>query len=795
MDTPVFAGSQANNTAANTSSTTGSGRTQTPHSENQSRGRSTKHASRGHKDSSRGRSSKGTSQARLSAAANRSAVNAAIVSKNGAEAEADDEEDVCFICAEPVELYAVGACNHRTCFRCNLRLRSLFKSKACPYCKTEMESVIYTGNPVATYDELSLGPLPYSDKSLNIEYDSKEAYDKSMYMLHFNCPHESCQHVDSDGWKGLKDHVRDSHSLQFCELCLKNKMSFSHEHRLFTKAQLRTHYSRGDGTGFTGHPQCDFCRASFYDNDQLFDHCRHKHEQCFICVRNGTGRHVYFADYQSLEKHFNSDHFPCRHAFCHEKKFVVFENSIDLQGHELEAHGSSFVGQRARREAKQVNLNFQYSSNRGSANSSANASGSRARSSDGNQRPSTMMVNGPDAAGVSIAGRRRPDGFGRVSSAASRREMPAREAHFADVSTPTHSSPEPTPKSLWPTLGPESRSQPQPSSDASASSSRVREKAPLNFGRLSDAQPAKAEVATQPAADEEILASHQELLQRVSAYLSHREQPVTRFRQLTTQFKNGESPAVDYVENCWLLFLTVPGKNAKVMIKNTIKAVAELLPETELKADLLKALSEHRIRQQQFPALTPLVGPTEMANSIPESSTRVLVIKKAPASTRTSGWYSASPAPSVAQTARAGKQEGSSQLDYSKRSASSSSLSINAFPSLGSSSSASAITSLTSQLRISNRVASAGSSGHSASAGGAAHAGSSATPASRTAAPEFPDLPPATAIRPAIVPIDRNASSAWDGSGIRTSDGSSKATRGSKQSRNSKGKQVLFRAG
>ncbi|KAJ2793183.1 hypothetical protein H4S07_007132, partial [Coemansia furcata] len=86
----------------------------------------------------------------------------------------------------------------------------------------------------------------------------------------------------------------------------------------------------------------------------------------------------------------------------------------------------------------------------------------------------------------------------------------------------------------------------------------------------------------------------------------HREQPVARFRQLTTQFKNGGASAEEYVQNCWLLFLTVPGKNAKVMIQNTIKSVAELLPEAGLKSGLLKALNEHRIRQQQFPALTPL---------------------------------------------------------------------------------------------------------------------------------------------------------------------------------------------
>ncbi|KAJ2797886.1 hypothetical protein H4S07_005832, partial [Coemansia furcata] len=403
MDAPVFAVDQTASMTTNARTTTAAGpnRNQGQASKGANRGRSTKQISKSRKDASRGRNS------------NSSGVNRGDTRTSGATdtgKEEEEEEDVCFICADPVEFYAVGACNHRTCFRCNMRLRALFKSKACPYCKSEMESVVYTRNPEATHDELSKDTLPFSDESLNIKFDCEEAYVKSMYILQFNCPHDKCQYVDGGGWKGLKAHVGNDHTLQFCDLCVKNKMSFSHEHRLYTKAQLRAHYSRGDGTGFTGHPQCDFCRIAFYDNDQLFDHCRQKHEQCFICVRNGTGRHVYFADYPALEKHFNNDHVPCRHAFCLEKKFVVFENDIDLQSHELEVHGSSIVGQRARREAKQVSINLQYATNRGAVTNSDAASGSRSsagssrnRPGDTSQRPSTMTVNGPDAAGVSIA--------------------------------------------------------------------------------------------------------------------------------------------------------------------------------------------------------------------------------------------------------------------------------------------------------------------------------------------------------------------------------------------------------
>lgn len=52
------------------------------------------------------------------------------------EALVDDvEAEVCFICASPVVHNSVGPCNHRTCHICALRLRALYKNKACAHCR------------------------------------------------------------------------------------------------------------------------------------------------------------------------------------------------------------------------------------------------------------------------------------------------------------------------------------------------------------------------------------------------------------------------------------------------------------------------------------------------------------------------------------------------------------------------------------------------------------------------------------------------------------------------------------
>ncbi|KAJ2724956.1 hypothetical protein GGI07_001618 [Coemansia sp. Benny D115] len=762
--------------------------------------------------------------------------------------DADDAEDVpvCFICADTIKFYAIGECDHRTCSLCNLRLRALFKSKACPYCKTELESIIYTQDSESIYEELAKTSLPFADKSLGIKFDSKEAYDSTMHTLQFNCPHTRCRYVADEGWGDLKGHVRNTHSLQFCDLCLKHKMSFTNEHRLYTKSQLRNHYAKGDSAGFVGHPMCRFCNISFYDNDQLFEHCRQKHEQCFICVRNGTGRHVYFANYNTLEEHFNKTHHPCKHSLCLEKKFVVFENEIDLQSHELEEHGSSIVGQKARREAKHINVNFQYSSARGGEGTSRGGSSgsgpssrggpggsrrsntasadesnrSRPRPSAEEQPPATMTVNGPDDTGVSIAGRQRPSGFGRVTESNNPRQRQQQQQQqqqqpdpssysYMAASTPDASSSEadlePESLTIWPTL----------QADTAQSSSSARDRAPAAFGRLSETPNQTRDAAS---ISEETINMHQELLQRVSTYLSHRDQPVSRFRELTKQFKNSEVSAQDYVQNCWLLFLTVPGKNAKEMIQRTIKTVASLLPDKKQSDALLLTLAEHRIKQQQFPALTPLTGSsTRAGSSAGGSSARVLVIKetsskgkgKAVAAPR-SGWNK--PVVSSASSSRASSprlRNDNATAVVAKPSYSSSTLSHAGFPSLGAANSSStSVSSLAS--RFTGLSATAPSSAHNSystkftqtsSSTGGASAYSSAGGLSKPKAvsnDNFPDLPPATVPKRKVVPLNPNATSAWEGPSISPTASQSLQNPGNRRpqrSNNGKGKQVLFHVG
>jgi E3 ubiquitin-protein ligase ZNF598 len=58
-------------------------------------------------------------------------------SSNGTENAVDDtiEGDVCFICASTIEHTSIAPCNHQTCHICSLRLRALYKTRACAHCR------------------------------------------------------------------------------------------------------------------------------------------------------------------------------------------------------------------------------------------------------------------------------------------------------------------------------------------------------------------------------------------------------------------------------------------------------------------------------------------------------------------------------------------------------------------------------------------------------------------------------------------------------------------------------------
>ena len=174
------------------------------------------------------------------------------------------------------------------------------------------------------------------------------------------------------GMQALNTHLRTEHNLTMCNLCYMARRDFVSQLPRFTPTQLKTHQTHGDGTGsgFAGHPLCEFCRPRrFYDLTRLHEHLNKEHYKCHICDKQGRPNQ-FFKNYQSLARHFDREHFLCPHPMCLSARFVVFENEIALRAHERNTHGAAGTGAGG---SSKINLEF-------------NVRGSHRRGSDGNDQ-------------------------------------------------------------------------------------------------------------------------------------------------------------------------------------------------------------------------------------------------------------------------------------------------------------------------------------------------------------------------------------------------------------------------
>ncbi|CAM9276374.1 unnamed protein product, partial [Phaeothamnion confervicola] len=190
-------------------------------------------------------------------------------------AEAGEEDDnLCLVCANPLEHYSVGQCNHaQVCSLCTLRQRVLLKDRSCVICKTELERVIVAKREAEarTFDSFNLwndtaGPDSAFDAASGTIYVSCLGHFRDMAELSaMCCPIEGCDGTDrhteirgeggGDGSRApaLCKHMR-VHQRHICLLCLENRPQFVKEQQLFTSAALRKHE-----TELGGHPLCRFC--------------------------------------------------------------------------------------------------------------------------------------------------------------------------------------------------------------------------------------------------------------------------------------------------------------------------------------------------------------------------------------------------------------------------------------------------------------------------------------------------------------------------------------------------------
>ncbi|KAI0320714.1 hypothetical protein OF83DRAFT_1169070 [Amylostereum chailletii] len=358
--------------------------------------------------------------------------------------DAEDDDRVCWICAEQVKYFSVSECNHRTCHVCALRLRALYKKLDCTFCKEPQPTVIFTVSADTPFSSYSPDDIPYKDAKLSIHFETQEMMDDSLVLLRFNCPDTSCEYI-ATGWNDLKLHARGVHGKMMCDLCLRHKKVFSHEHALYPPHLLSIHLPSMPHRGSQKpvpkeqieggiHPMCDFDRECFFGDDELYAHMRERHEECFVCKRNEV-RDQHFKNYEALERHFNNEHYPCMNPICQTRKFVVFGSHLDLQAHMVEEHGAE-MSTRQQKDARRVNAGFEFQE----ANQGGRRRGGREREREREPPPGSGAGSSSeppgDAASRSINSRRNrfgahltvdddTSGSANPSPAPSRRQSPS----------------------------------------------------------------------------------------------------------------------------------------------------------------------------------------------------------------------------------------------------------------------------------------------------------------------------------------------------------------------------------
>jgi hypothetical protein len=448
-----------------------------------------------------------------------------------------------------------------------------------------------------------------------------------------------------------------------CDLCTRNKKVFTHEHELFTDKELDRHMKKGDDnpgaidqSGFKGHPLCGFCGERFYGDDELYNHCKLKHERCFICDRREGRQPLYFQNYDTLEAHFRKDHFMCGERECLEKKFIVFPSELDLKAHQLAEHGST-LSKDVRRDARVVDISsFDYRApyvqeRRGGGSQRENRAG-RGRGRD----PNTDALPASSAQPL----RRDEQAFQRQMAIQSAQSVSTR-TFGGQLTTPAPATRAPREP---PTVG-----APRPSSHVDHVTSQL------------GAIDLSSDVTPQEQARR---LRHSAVIERASSLVQNDQTKLTQFRNSISSFRANAISAAALIDSFFALFSDT-SSNA---LGSLVREVADLY-EDKVKAESLRtAWNDWRAINEDYPSLPGPSGmsgdalpvgwaqitastPSASTAAPPKSTSRVLKLKSSTAqssrssTSRNASWGTASassanpfpglPAPTSANRVGAGR--------------------------------------------------------------------------------------------------------------------------------------------
>ncbi|ESZ98246.1 hypothetical protein SBOR_1342 [Sclerotinia borealis F-4128] len=495
------------------------------------------------------------------------------------------EAEVCFICASDVEHNAVAPCNHRTCHICALRMRALYKTKDCVHCRAPSPFVIFTDNATKNYEDFSNEDISNTDPNIGIRYESNDIQEDTLLLLRYNCPDLTCD----TAYKELENHMRKGDD---------------------NPGAL-------DQTGFKGHPLCTFCGQRFYGDDELFLHCRDKHERCHVCDhQSNNGQPHYYVDYNSLSQHFRKDHFPCNEPECLEQKLIFFATEMDLKAHQLEVHGST-LSKDVRRDARTVDIStFEY---RQPYVQERSRGGSQREQRDGRGRGRGRDPNAEPLPPSSAQPLRRDEQAFQRQMAVHGAQTGSSRAFGGQLTAPTPA---------------QANARTNPAQSSRAATARPA----ANAGGLSDAvvgmNIAPPELTPQEQARQ---LRHNDVIERATRLLQNDQTKLNHFRNSISSYRNGGLTANALIDAFFALF----SDTTPAALGTLIRDLADLFEDQSKKAAIITAWNDWRAINEDYPSLPaptssngnsiPLGWASLTTNSSGPRSNRVLKLKKSTA--------------------------------------------------------------------------------------------------------------------------------------------------------------------
>eukprot|EP00742_Colponemidia_sp_Colp-10_P006131 GILJ01006562.1.p1 GENE.GILJ01006562.1~~GILJ01006562.1.p1 ORF type:complete len:825 (+),score=152.05 GILJ01006562.1:38-2512(+) len=504
-----------------------------------------------------------------------------------------EDTRTCVICCDVPVFSSIGECNHsEVCWLCCLRIRYLMNDTRCPVCKADLPKVILTSDYHKSFTDFKLLPSMYN-RQFKVYFYEPHLMLEAKKMTSLRCWFPECKVQDAEAdheFKSmalLKRHVESEHQRVYCDLCLKHRKVFLREQKLYQRRDLDRHHKYGDAADDYSdpvgpHPACQFCRCSFYGDDELFDHLTKTHYTCHLCEADNI-RYRYYNTYDTLEVHFNKAHFLCHDNECLEKKFVVFRAAVDLKAHQIQVHTDSKNMSRAQKnQLGRLDLGFGVRRNNDAGPSSA---GDERREDGGGVDYSNQFANRNRHSSASSVQRRGGSAGGRRGGRGGSHAKPSDSGvapglHAVNRSMESLTVTEvPTTTATNDTNTTEKAEKKKRSAQKDATAAEWRAKA--NEDRLSE----NVEFQEASLSSEDMERLNRELVVALKEAFGNDSDKFGEFKRLSGAYRRGETSPADYVEQ----FLSLVGaEKGRVLLPQVIT----LLPDVDKRRALRTALQD-----------------------------------------------------------------------------------------------------------------------------------------------------------------------------------------------------------